>query len=85
MLVNVSHISPLSPIGDVTCPGNHEGTRGPNYSGAGLGPAVLRALPKLPLGRVLSHHKQEGGCFYVNNAEPWNAITCKYLRYHGTD
>ena len=49
----------------------------------GLGPAVLRALPELPLGRALSHHKQEGGCFYVNNAEPWNAI--KYLRYHGTN
>ena len=38
------------------------------YSGA------LRALPKLPLGRALSHHKQEAGCIYVNNAGPWNAI-----------
>ena len=40
----------------------------------GLGPAVLRALPKLPRGRALSHHKQEAGCIYVNNAGPWNAI-----------
>ena len=34
----------------------------------GLGPAVLCALPKLPLGQVLSHHKQEVGCIHVNNA-----------------
>ena len=34
----------------------------------------MRALPKLPLGRALSHHKQEAGCIYVNNAECWNAI-----------
>ena len=27
----------------------------------------LCALPKLPLGRALSHHKQEAGCIYVNN------------------
>ena len=32
-----------------------------------LGPAVLHVLPKLPLGRVLSYHKQEAGCIYVNN------------------
>ena len=35
------------------------------------------------LGQALSHRKPEGGCIYVNNAEPWNAI--KYLRYHDTD
>ena len=40
-----------------------------------LAPAVLRALPKLPLGRALSYHKQEIGCIYVNNAGPWNVIT----------
>ena len=32
-------------------------------------------MPKLTLGWALSHHKQEGGCFYVNNGEPWNAST----------
>ena len=37
----------------------------------------------VPLGRALSYHKQEGGCIYVNNAEPWDAI--KYLCYHGTE
>ena len=47
------------------------------------GPAVLRMLPKLPLGQVLSHHKQEAGCIYVNNVGPWNAIT--HLCYHGTE
>ena len=31
-------------------------------------PAVLRSLPKLPLGRALSHHKLEANCIYVNNA-----------------
>ena len=31
-------------------------------------------LPNLPLGRVLSHLKQETSCIYVNNAGPWNAI-----------
>ena len=31
-------------------------------------------LPKLPLGRALSYHKQETGCIYVNNAGPWNAV-----------
>ena len=39
----------------------------------------MRALPKLSLGRALLYHKPEGGCIYVNNAEPWNAI--KYLLY----
>ena len=48
-----------------------------------MGPAVLRALPKLPLGRVLSHHKQEASCIYVNNAGPWNAII--HLDLHGTE
>ena len=28
------------------------------------------ALPKVPLGRALSYHKQEAGCIYVNNAGP---------------
>ena len=23
---------------------------------------------------ALSHHKQEAGCIYINNAGPWNAI-----------
>ena len=56
----------------------------PEYSlHSGLGPAVLCVLPKLPLGQALSYHIQEGGCIYVNYAEPWNAI--KYLHYHGTD
>ena len=49
----------------------------------GLGPTVLHVLPKLPLGRALSYHKQEGSCIYVNNVEPWKSI--KYLHYHGTD
>ena len=49
----------------------------------GLGPAVWRALPKLPLGQALSHHKQEAGCIFVNNAGPWNAIM--YLDLHGTE
>ena len=31
----------------------------------GLGPAILRALPKLTLGRALSHHKQEAGCIQL--------------------
>ena len=35
----------------------------------------MRTLPKLPLGRALSYHKQETGCIYVNNAGPWNVIT----------
>ena len=48
-----------------------------------MGPTVLCALPKLPLGRALSHHKQEAGCIYVNNAGPWNAIM--HLGYHGTE
>ena len=43
----------------------------------------VRTLPKLPLGRVLSNHKQEGSCIYENNEEPWNVI--KYLRYHNMD
>ena len=46
--------------------------------------AVLHMLPNnLPLGQALSYHKQEGGCIYVNNAEPWNAI--KYLHYYATN
>ena len=46
-----------------------------------LGPVVLWLLPKLPLGQVLSHHKQEPCCIYVNNTGPWNAIM--HLGYHG--
>ena len=46
-----------------------------------LGLAVLRALPKLPQGQVLLHHKQEASCIYVNNAGPWNAIM--HLGHHG--
>ena len=42
--------------------------------------AVLHALPKLPLGWALSHHKQEAGSI---NAVPWNAI--RYLRSLCTD
>ena len=34
-------------------------------------------------GRPLSHHKQEAGCIYVNNAGPWNAIM--HLDLHGTE
>ena len=41
------------------------------------------ALPKLPLGQALSHHKQEACCIYVNNAGPWNAIM--HLDLHGTE
>ena len=49
----------------------------------GLGLAVLHALPKLPLGQALSHHKQEASCIYVNNAGPRNAIM--HLDLHGTE
>ena len=49
----------------------------------GLGPAVLLALHKLPLGRGLLHYKQKGGCIYVNNAGTWNAVM--HLGYHGTE
>ena len=35
-----------------------------------LGQGVLCTLPTLSLGRVLSHHKQEASCSYVNNAGP---------------
>ena len=45
-----------------------------------LDPAVLHALPKLPLDWVLLHLKQEAGCIYVNNVGPWNAIM--YLGNH---
>ena len=43
-----------------------------------MGPVILRALPKLPLGWALSQHKQEANCIYVYNAGPWNAITSWY-------
>ena len=45
-----------------------------------LDPAVLHALPKLPLDWALLHLKQEAGCIYVNNVGPWNAIM--YLGNH---
>ena len=48
-----------------------------------LGPAVLCALPKLPLGQVLSHLKRKVGCIYANNAGTWNASV--HLGYHGTE
>ena len=38
------------------------------------GSSCFVALPKLPLGGVLSHHKQEAGGIYINNVGPWNAI-----------
>ena len=46
---------------------------------------VLGSVPRahLPLGGVLSHHKQEAGCVYVSNVENRNVI--KYLSYHYTD
>ena len=31
-------------------------------------------LPKLTLGRALSHPKQEASCICVNNVGPWNAV-----------
>ena len=36
-----------------------------------------------PLGRVLSHHKQEASCFNLNNVRPWNVIL--HLSYHRTE
>ena len=38
-----------------------------------LGPAFLQwhVLPKIPLGYVLSYHKQKASCIY---AGPWNVI-----------